>query len=112
MLFWPASAHAQLTAPRESVQIEFGPVSLYPSLQIVDAGKDQNVFNDGTEPKEDYTFTIASRALVVTRLGLNQLLSTSTARSSSHCSSTRRCGSCCFAGSPFWSDRHFLYQRE
>lgn len=74
MLIWPSTARAQLTAPRESAQIEFGPVSLYPSLQIVDAGKDQNVFNDGTAPKEDYTFTLASRALVVTRLGLNQLM--------------------------------------
>ena len=39
---WPAVAHAQLTAPSEQAQIEFGPVSLYPSLQMVDAGRDEN----------------------------------------------------------------------
>lgn len=70
----PAMTSAQLTAPREQAQIEFGPVSLYPSLQIVDAGRDENVFNDNGAPKSDYTFTLASRALVVTRLGLNELM--------------------------------------
>ena len=73
-LLWPAAAHAQLTAPRERAQIEYGPVSLYPSLQVVDAGKDSNVFDDSKDPKEDYTFTVASRALVVTRLGANELM--------------------------------------
>jgi hypothetical protein len=73
-LIWPAAAHAQLSAPREAAQIEYGPVSLYPSLQIVDAGKDSNVFDDNEKPKDDYTFTIASRALVVTRLGANELM--------------------------------------
>ena len=67
-------AHAQLTAPRETAQIELGPVSLYPSLQILDAGRDRNVFNDGTEPKDDYTFTVSSRALIVVKLGLNELM--------------------------------------
>ena len=33
-------------APREAAQIEFGTLALYPSLQIVDAGFDDNVFND------------------------------------------------------------------
>ena len=73
-LLVPAAAHAQLSAPREAAQIEFGPVSLYPSLQIVDAGKDSNIFDDSTNPKQDYTFTVASRALIVTRLGLNELM--------------------------------------
>ena len=73
-LLWPATAHAQLTAPRERAQIEFGPLSLYPSFQLVDAGKDSNVFDDHKDPQEDYTFTLASRALVVTRLGANELM--------------------------------------
>src|SRR5438477_12456805 len=73
-LLWPAAAQAQLVAPRERAQIEFGPVSMYPSLQVVDAGKDSNVFDDHKDPQEDYTFTIASRALVVTRLGANELM--------------------------------------
>ena len=69
-----ARAHAQINAPREAAQIEYGPFSLYPSLVIADAGRDSNVFNDGQSPKEDYTFTVQSRALVVTRLGLNELM--------------------------------------
>ena len=68
------SATAQITAPREAAQIAFGPVSLYPTLQIVDAGLDENVFNDGTQPQEDFTFTVNSRLLTVVRLGLNELL--------------------------------------
>lgn len=67
-------ASAQITAPREAAQIEFGPLSLYPSLQIVDAGLDENVFNDGTAPQRDYTLTVASRVLAVVRLGANELM--------------------------------------
>lgn len=74
VVLWPSTAHAQLTAPREAAQIAFGPLSLYPSVRVVEAGKDTNIFNDGTEPKEDYTFTVRSRALAVLRLGLNELM--------------------------------------
>ena len=65
-LFWLSSAavNAQILAPREAAQIELGPLSLYPSLRIVDAGIDENVFNDADNPKKDFTFTVASRALV------------------------------------------------
>jgi hypothetical protein len=66
--------HAQIIAPREAAQIEFGQLSIYPSLRVVDLGKDENVFNDAIDPKEDYTFTIASRALAVLRLGQNELM--------------------------------------
>lgn len=67
-------AIGQITAPREAAQIELGPLSVYPSLQIVDAGVDENVFNDGTAPQRDYTLTVASRLLSVLRLGSNELL--------------------------------------
>ncbi len=67
-------AAAQIAAPREAAQIQLGPLSLYPSLQIVDAGVDENVFNDGTAPQRDYTLTVASRLLSVVRLGANELL--------------------------------------
>jgi hypothetical protein len=70
----PATVHAQLEAPREAAQIQLGPVSLYPSLQIVEAGRDRNVFNDETDAKEDFTFTAASRALAVVKMGSNELL--------------------------------------
>ena len=69
-----APASAQISAPREAAQLVFGPLSIYPSLQILDAGVDENVFNDGSEPQRDYTATIASRILAVVRLGSNELL--------------------------------------
>jgi Putative beta-barrel porin 2 len=74
LLCAPAAAQAQLTAPGEESQIQFGPFSLYPTLVLADAGKDSNVFNDGRDPKEDYTLTVSSKALLVTRLGLNELM--------------------------------------
>jgi hypothetical protein len=63
-----------LTAPREAAQIALGPISFYPSVQLIEAGKDTNVFNDGSEAKEDYTFTVRSRALTMVKLGLNELM--------------------------------------
>jgi putative beta-barrel porin BBP2 len=71
---WPSTVHAQLTAPRETSQIVLGPLSLYPSVQITDAGKDTNIFNAAAQPKEDYTFTVSSMALAVLRLGANELM--------------------------------------
>jgi Putative beta-barrel porin 2 len=71
---WPAAARAQLTAPGEAAQIQFGPFSLYPTLVLADAGKDSNVFNDGKDQKDDYTLTVSSKALVVTKVGLNELM--------------------------------------
>ena len=74
MVLVAAPAPAQITAPREAAQIELGPLSLYPSLQIVDAGIDDNVFNDGLAPQRDYTMTVSSRVLSVLRLGANELM--------------------------------------
>lgn len=79
LVFWgillaAAPGAAQITAPREAAHIEFGPLGLYPSLQILDAGVDENVFNDGSEPQRDYTLTVATRVLSVLRLGSNELM--------------------------------------
>jgi hypothetical protein len=74
MLCRAPASHAQIIAPREAAQIEFGQLSIYPSLRLVDVGMDENVFNDAVDPKSDYTFTIASRALAVLRLGQNELM--------------------------------------
>lgn len=71
---WPAPARAQIDAPREAAQLQFGPLSVYPSVRLVDLGIDRNVFNDADEAVEDFTFTVASRALAVLRLGLNELM--------------------------------------
>ena len=77
LLLWPAGAHAQLTAPREAPSLRLGPVELYPTLQIVDAGKDSNVFEESQNPKEDYTVTLQSRALAVMRFGQNEVMASS-----------------------------------
>jgi hypothetical protein len=74
LAFWPVAGRAQIIAPKEAAQLELGPVSVYPSLVIADAGKDSNVFDDGQSPRQDYTLTAQSRALAVTRLGLNDLM--------------------------------------
>ncbi len=70
----PSPVNAQLTPPREASQIELGPLSLYPTVKIIDAGVDSNIFNDAEQPKEDYTFTLTSAVLGVVRLGSNELM--------------------------------------
>ncbi len=69
-----APVQAQIVAPREAAQIEFGTLALYPTLQILDAGFDDNVFNAPVAPQSDYTMTIAARVLSVLRLGSNELM--------------------------------------
>ena len=69
-----APAAAQISAPREAAEIVFGPLSLYPTFQILDAGVDENVFNDGSAPQRDYTLTVSTKVLSVVRLGSNELL--------------------------------------
>jgi hypothetical protein len=69
-----APVDAQIVAPREVAQIEFGTLALYPTLQILDAGLDDNVFNTPLAPQSDYTMTVASRVVSVLRLGSNELL--------------------------------------
>jgi hypothetical protein len=73
-LLMAVPADAQVTAPREAAQLELGPLSMYPSLRLIDLGVDENVFNETENPKEDFTFTVSARALGVIRLGLNELL--------------------------------------
>jgi hypothetical protein len=70
----PVAAAAQIVAPRETAQIAFGPVSLYPSVQVREMGQDENVFNEGENPKEDFTLTLSSRVLTVVRLASNELM--------------------------------------
>jgi len=72
---WGApAAEAQLSAPSEAAQLELGPLSVYPSVRIVDMGQDQNVYNSTVGAQDDFTFTLATRALGVVKLGLNELL--------------------------------------
>ena len=65
---------AQISPPREPAPLTFGPVSLHPAVRIMDAGVDDNVFNDGSDPESDYTITIATRILALVRMGSNELM--------------------------------------
>jgi hypothetical protein len=74
MLASAGPAEAQLETPREDAPIVLGPLSLYPSVRVVDLGIDENVFNDSTDGKEDFTATISSKVVSALRMGLNQFL--------------------------------------
>jgi hypothetical protein len=66
---------AQLsTPPVEAAHVEFGRIAFYPTLQLLDAGIDDNVFNDGVAPHRDYTMTFAAKVLASAKLGSNELL--------------------------------------
>jgi Putative beta-barrel porin 2 len=44
-----------------------GPVTLTPAFSLRDVGVDDNVFNDSSDPRSDFTFTVAPRADVAFR---------------------------------------------
>jgi hypothetical protein len=48
--------------------ITLGPVWITPSLVLSDMGVDENVFNEATNPKHDFTFTISPKTDVQWRL--------------------------------------------
>ena len=47
----------------------FGPVGLSPTLAITNFGVDDNIFNDATEPKRDFTMTVTPRLQARLRSG-------------------------------------------
>ncbi len=49
----------------ETRPILFGPVTLYPTVALREAGLDSNVFNDTTGPKGDFTYSVTPRIFVV-----------------------------------------------
>ena len=49
-LLFAVPAAAQISVPAETALVDFGKVSLYPTVQLLDAGIDDNVFNDGVTP--------------------------------------------------------------
>jgi hypothetical protein len=55
--------------PVDEATLRFGPVGLNPALLIRDLGRDNNVFNDPTNPKSDFTATVTPRLEVVTHPG-------------------------------------------
>jgi hypothetical protein len=56
-------SYAQTNAadPLESLPIRFGPIGLNPTLAITNFGIDDNIFDDPTNPKRDFTMTVTPR---------------------------------------------------
>jgi hypothetical protein len=48
----------------ETRSLRAGPVSVYPTIALRDAGIDSNVYNDPTGPKSDFTYSLTPRLYV------------------------------------------------
>jgi hypothetical protein len=53
----------------EKVRVRIGPLWMKPSLALTNLGVDNNVFNDETNPKKDFTFTLSPRTDLWLRAG-------------------------------------------
>ena len=49
------------TDPLESMPFRFGALGLNPTLAVTNFGLDDNIFNDSTDPKSDFTMTVTPR---------------------------------------------------
>jgi len=63
-----AAAPAAAQQDADSSVLKIGPVSIVPTLAIRDIGRDNNVFNEATDPKSDFTMTISPKAELVLKL--------------------------------------------
>jgi hypothetical protein len=54
----PSVAAQSEPALNDVPPIQAGPVALYPTIVLRDVGIDSNVFNESTDPKDDFTFTV------------------------------------------------------
>jgi hypothetical protein len=55
--------------PMQNVPVRLGPVGLAPAIAIHDVGRDNNVFNEPTDPKSDFIATISPKLDVFFRPG-------------------------------------------
>lgn len=63
-------AHAQQTDasdPLDAVMVRLGSLGINPSVTLRDVGTDENVRNEPTNPKSDFTFTLSPKAEVLFR---------------------------------------------
>lgn len=64
----PVFAQRDPNAPDpDTVKVRFGPISMNPTVTFGDIGVDENVFNEATDPKRDFTFTISPRTEIYLR---------------------------------------------
>jgi Putative beta-barrel porin 2 len=57
----PALAQEEAPRPPAGAEMHLGPVTLRPRLDIREIGFDSNVFNEATDPKEDFTANFTPR---------------------------------------------------
>lgn len=62
-----AAAQSPSSDPLESAMIRLGPVGINPAIVVRQIGVDNNIFNEGTDPKSDFTFTLTPRAELLFR---------------------------------------------
>jgi len=87
-LTWPACVAALLTMSASSTSaqssiilpethvVQFGPVAVYPTFALRDAGLDSNVYNDSTSPKTDFTYRAVPKFYAVLPVGHNRIVGT------------------------------------
>src|SRR5689334_9372410 len=60
-----AAAQSTSSDPVENATVRVGPFGINPAVVVKDIGVDNNVFNENTNPKSDFTFTLTPRAEVL-----------------------------------------------
>jgi len=73
----PVDAQGPPILPSTRV-VQAGPASLYPAISLRDVGTDSNVYNDGTVPEEDFTYTVTPRLYAVVPIGNTRFIGTGT----------------------------------
>jgi len=70
LILTPVGVLAQeVGGPPNNVRMRIGPLFVNPTLALSNAGRDTNVFNDPTNPQEDFTVTISPATDLWLRLG-------------------------------------------
>jgi hypothetical protein len=72
----PRDAHGQQEPPanpEESAKYHTGPIWFTPTLEIRNVGVDTNVFNDASEPKQDFVASFGPAVEMWTRFGRSRL---------------------------------------
>jgi Putative beta-barrel porin 2 len=60
----PAPSPAPSPSPEGPLTLTFGPFSIQPAFRLRNMGRDNNVFNEDTDPKSDFTVTISPAAVI------------------------------------------------
>jgi hypothetical protein len=74
---WPHALAAQVPAAQGPAPIQIGPLGLFPTVVIADVGTDSNVFDETTDPKDDFTFTVGPRLIAALGRGSTRLTTSS-----------------------------------